>query len=574
MPLGEATESSPVRRPAGSNAVLRRRVGRGRVRGYEAVGQLLADADLRVVFSMLGGTNAPWIADGTARGAFRLVKTRHEATAVAAAAGYARARGTIGICSVTRGPGFANAINSLICAVRTHTPIVMIVGESPSPNEHSAQNIDQHGFTDLIGAGFHHVPTAGALGAAFHAAVRDAHWNGRPQVLSIGDAVLPGEVGTAVVADERVPDRTRPDAAAVSDAIDALERARRPVIIAGMGAVLADCREGLEGLAGLIGAQLATTLLANRFFSGHPADLGLSGGWAAPRTRQELRRADLVLGVGASLNQFTLSHGELFTDAVVIQCDVDPAAIALVAPPDVTLVGDAGLTIELLVAEWQRRRLGRRGAPPTPSRAEIAGSVLEVELDTDPRRGIDPRLAYRLLDQLLPADRVITTDSGRWLSPSLSLIDAPDAQSFIVGRGYGSVGLGIGTAVGAAVARPESKVVLLVGDGGLMMAAQDLDAIRLAGLDVTIVVLNDRQYGAERRPLARFDLPTDVVRQDPPDFVSLARVFGGDGVVVRTDTELSDLRLPPDGLFIVDVRIDPEVDGLHAVGPRGEAPRA
>lgn len=165
--------------------------------GYAAIPASLRAAGVRVVFAMLGGSNVPWIGEGVRTGAFKLVKTRHEETAVAAAAGYSRASGQVGVCSVTRGPGFANSINAMLACVATHVPVVLIVGESPSSNPDTNQNIGQREVADLIGAGFTHAARAADLPSAISAAVGRAIRYGIPQIVSTGDGSLDDDVADA-----------------------------------------------------------------------------------------------------------------------------------------------------------------------------------------------------------------------------------------------------------------------------------------------------------------------------------------------------------------------------------------
>nr|WP_292653227.1 thiamine pyrophosphate-binding protein [Nocardioides sp.] len=538
------------------------------VLGHVGVAQLLASRGFDTVFSMLGGTNVPWIGAGVADGLLRLVPTRHEATCVSAAVGYARSTGKVGLCSVSRGPGFANAVNALIAAQRNHSPIMLVVAESPSPDSMTAQNVDQRGFTELIGAGFHHAGTFAELPAALDAAVTAAEWDGQPQVLSLADRIVDEEIDDLPAG--RAPGRSRgaPDAASITTAVDMLAAASRPVIVAGQGAVHADAGAALADLAEETGAALATSVLANQLFAGHPHDLGLSGGWAPVASRATLRECDLVLVFGASFNQFTSGHGKLFSNPAVVQCDVNAAAVAEVVPVDLALIGDARDTAALLLDEWRLRELGRRQPPSLPSRHEIRESVHAVPLETS--TGLDPREVYRVLDEVLPPNRVIVTDSGRSLPTLISLVGTPSARDFLVGRGYGSIGLGLGTAIGASAGRPDAPVFLVCGDGGLMMSAQELDAVRLAGLDLTIIVMNDLQYGAEVKHLRKYGLPDDIAQQAPPDLVGLARVFEGSGQLVTTLDDLRGLTLPPHGLHLVDVRIDPEIEGTRALGPNAE----
>jgi thiamine pyrophosphate-dependent acetolactate synthase large subunit-like protein len=538
------------------------------VPGHEAVSEMLAARGFDTVFSMLGGTNVPWIGAGVESGRLRLVPTRHEATCVSAAVGYARSTGRIGLCSVSRGPGFANAVNALIAAVRNHSPLVMVVAESPSPDSMTAQNVDQRAFTELIGAGFHHARTLEEFAEALDAAVGAARWDGQPQVLSMADGMLHEQIAAAPPQASPGRERGTPDATSIERAVDLLVQAERPLILAGQGAVHAESRAELVALAEATGSRLATSILAAQLFAGHPQDLGISGGWAPVASRQALRAADLVLVFGASFNQFTAGHGKLYDDAVVIQCDVNPDAIGEVVPVDLPLVGDARSTAEALLAAWDARRPEPRLPPPPLSKATIRESVRAVPLDRS--NGLDPREVYQVLDEVLPPERLIVTDSGRTLPTLPTLVGTRTARDFLVGRGYGSIGLGLGTAIGAAAGRPDAHVVLVCGDGGLMMSAQELDAVRLAGLRLTIVVMNDLQYGAEIKHLRQYGLPDTIAQQAPPDLVRLAEAFDGVGTVVETLEELSALELRAAGLHLVDVRIDPEVEGSRALGTHGE----
>ena len=531
------------------------------MRGFEAIPELVQRAKVPVVFSMLGSTNVPWIGQGVESGAFRLVKTRHEETAVAAATGFSRATGLTGVCGVTRGPGFANSINPLIAATRSHVPLVLLVGESSSTR--LTQNIDQRGMTEVIGAGFRHIERGDALEGAFWEALHDAHYNGCPQVLSIADTLLE----TRVELSDHAPTmplgpHEPPNAESIAAAVDALAEAERPLILAGQGAVLADCREEIEELAHLTGARLATSLNANRFFSGHPRDLGLCGSWSPPLAREHIAESDVVFALGASLNRHTMAEGHAFGGAKVIHCEIDTGQPCLASSPELALLGDARSAVSSVLREWRRRGLGHRSAQgPMPTAEEIRASVRHSDLGHDPDRGLDLRQVYTTLNQKLPEDRIVVSDAGRHLGVLPSLVDARDARSWVVSRGYGSVGLGLGAAIGAAAAHPDRPVVLFCGDGGFMMAAQELDTVRVNELSLTVVIMNDEQYGAEVRYLSQYGLPGDVVKQPLPDIPALAEVFGGSGVVIRTDEELRQLRIPEDGLFLVDARIDPAVDG-------------
>jgi thiamine pyrophosphate-dependent acetolactate synthase large subunit-like protein len=191
---------------------------------------------------------------------------------------------------------------------------------------------------------------------------------------------------------------------------------------------------------------------------------------------------------------------------------------------------------------------------------------LQIDLGHDPARGLDIRQVFVTLDKKLPADRIVVSDAGRGVHSLPVMLNARDARSWLPSRGYGSLALGMGAAIGAAAAAPDRPVAVFCGDGGFMMAAQELDAIRLNELNVTVVVLNDEQYGDEVQYLRSNGLPTDVVRMSMPDTVMLARAFGGDGIVIESAAELADVELPSKGLFLIEARCDPQVNG-RAMSP-------
>ncbi|OZC55896.1 hypothetical protein CH267_13010 [Rhodococcus sp. 06-621-2] len=239
----------------------------------------------------------------------------------------------------------------------------------------------------------------------------------------------------------------------------------------------------------------------------------------------------------------------------------------MASPQELAVLGDARAVVEALVKEWDSRGLGvREPARPWPSLSEVKASMMKVDLGHDPSRGLDLRSAVAAFDERLPAERIIVTDSGRHMAPLPTLLGAPDARSWIVSRGYGSVGLGISAALGAATASTEKKVVLFCGDGGFMMGAQGLDCFRINDLDATIVILNDELYGAEVGCLRKYGLSTDIAHQTLPRIDLYAESLGGRGVVVRTFDDIAALDLNSPGLLFVDVRLDPEVNNFGAVG--------
>lgn len=539
-------------------------------RGFEAVPELLRRAGVDTVFGLLGGANAPWVAAGVELGHFQFIRTRHEEATITAAAGYSRATGRLGVCTTTRGPGFTNSINALIAATRGSVPLLYITGEGKSTKAKpfgASQEVDQEALSAIIGAGYHTVPDGKGLEETFWKAARAAMHTGRPQVLCLADRWFEDavELGPETSASLR-PD-VAPDEDSIRAVVDELQAAERPLILAGWGAVLADCRPQLVELAELTGARLANSLRANRYFAGHERDLGLCGSWSPDAVRRLINDADLVLSFGASLSRHTTESGAIFGGAKLVQCEIDEEARFHASSPELFLLADAGVAAGLLLDEWKKRDLPSRPAPgPAPSKNEIRAAFLAIDLKHDAARGLDPRAAYVALDDVFPKDRIVVTDNGRFIATVPSLIDAQDAKSWIVGNAYGSVGLGLGAAIGAAVAHPDRQVLLVTGDGGFAMAAQELDAIRLGGIDnLTVAIINDELYGSDVKYLRRFGLPNTVLYQPLPDIKALAAVYGGVGHVITDMAQLKDIDFATPGPTLLDIRVDPEVNVREAV---------
>jgi thiamine pyrophosphate-dependent acetolactate synthase large subunit-like protein len=243
---------------------------------------------------------------------------------------------------------------------------------------------------------------------------------------------------------------------------------------------------------------------------------------------------------------------------------VDPDARVKASPPSLALLGDAKRVTRAVIDEWNGRGLGRRPEPEdAPDWAQMQKSVLATDIGADASRGLDPRDVYVVMGDKLPRDRVIVIDGGRASYPAPALLDAIDGRSWLNSRGYGSVGLGIGAAIGAGVAVPGRQVALFCGDGGFMMAANELDTIRREHLNVTIVVLNDEQYGSEVKYCRRYNLKSAVTHYSMPDLPMLAQAYGGSGVTVSTRDELLGLQPSGRGLEVFDMRIDPDADATN-----------
>jgi thiamine pyrophosphate-dependent acetolactate synthase large subunit-like protein len=543
------------------------------MRGYELVANTLVELGIRHVFGLMGNGNLPWLSYAVDQNLFEYICVRHEATAVSAAAGYARTTGKIGVATTTHGPGLGNAFTALTAAARDNSPIVVVIGVPPLDNPTAMQRMDHATFAHLCGAGFNLCEDPEKMGMVLARAAQAAYSLKKPQVVAYYDDHFEKEVAAPdrPITKLRFRDAGRtPPADDIATAVDILAAAKKPLIIAGQGAVFAEARAAVEELGEHIGALFGDTMMSRHLFAGSPYAVGLMGISGHPMTDMLIKDADCVVAVGASLNFSQTRRFKQLAGKRVIHIDNQLANTPSFQKIDLSLIGDAEATLNALSAEWRRRNLGRREGARTPDTLERIRKfrVHREDQDVSTASGLDPRTVYMRINAMLPKDRIVVTDGGRVIETCMHIMEAGDGRSFLYCSGFAAIGVALGTAIGVAVARRDRTVVLVVGDGGFAITAQELDTIQRAGLQMLILVMNDRQYGFETRHIAHMKARGDHVsvkaaQCESLPFDGVARAYGGDGAVLATKAELDRFALAPDmlrGLYLLDVRVDPNFD--------------
>jgi thiamine pyrophosphate-dependent acetolactate synthase large subunit-like protein len=525
---------------------------------HELVGETLAGLGHRTMFGLLGSGNFR-LADHFARDCGgRWVWVRHEAAAVAAADAYAQVTRGLGVATVHQGPGFTNTLTALTAAVKERTPLLLVAGATARGRDVS-QTLDQGAVARSLGAEVAEIRGGETAVEDVERAAARALGARIPVLLAL-PLDLQDEEGERREPRPSGPlnaPRARPAPADVAAAADLIARSERPAILGGRGAVLAGAREALIALGDRVGAVLATSLVGNGLFAGHPRSLGVCGGFSSPLAARVLREADLVLAFGASLNQWTTMHGTALGDAEVIQCDVERQAIGRRHPAVLGLVGDAAECAEALLEELERRGVAQR----EPWDREAEGYVAAEDFDEQPGDGtLDPRRLVVELDRGMPAERTIVYDGGHFHWFPTAFLSVPDADGFVAAQGFQAVGQGLGIAVGAAAARPDRPVLALVGDGGAMMALGELDSIAAQELDVVVAIFNDGAYGAEVHHFGELGMPTELVEFGDRDFAAVARALGASAATVRSAEQLAEaLAVWNGGPLVLDCKVNPAV---------------
>ncbi|MFB8388309.1 thiamine pyrophosphate-binding protein [Microbacterium sp. NPDC055910] len=491
------------------------------------------------VFGVMGNGNA-WFLDAlvcdTPAG---YTAVRHEAGAVVAADAFHRASGRLAAATATYGAGFTNTLTALAEAVQAHVPLVLVVGDEPTSGPRP-WDVDQIALASAVGARTYTVGRADAA-ATTVIAIEHALTYRVPTVLAIPYDVATLDAGPVPdTLDPRLPEPLQPSPFARESVIElarALAAARRPFLLAGRGAWVSGAGDALGALAEATGAITAGTALGRGVFPATEFDLGVTGGFGAEGAMELIRDADVAVVFGASLNQFTMRFGELFSPATrVVQVDVAPTA----THPHVGgyIRGDARVVAEALNTELAALAATSSGWRESVDIARLRTQEPGDGVAADGR--LDPRSVAARIGELLPEDRVVVSDGGHFIGWANMYwpVASPD-RMMMVGTAYQSIGLGFPSVPGAALARPEATVVLTTGDGGGLMALADLEsAVRVAGGRGLTVVWNDAAYGAEVNLYGLKGVATGPMMIPDVDFAGLARAVGAEGVVVR---ELADL---------------------------------
>jgi thiamine pyrophosphate-dependent acetolactate synthase large subunit-like protein len=528
----------------------------------EAVAATLAGLGADTVFGVVGSGNFHVTNALISQGA-RYVAARHESGAACMADGWARTARRTGLLTVHQGPGLTNAVTGITEAAKSRTPLLVLAADVAGAAVTSNFRIDVAALTAAVGATPErlHSPASAAADAAraYHAATLQR----RTVVLAMPLDVQAGECARQPPAAGPVLGPVAPSADAADALAAALARARRPVFVAGRGARIAQAAPDLERLADACGALLATSAAAKGLFRGSPWDLDVSGGFATPLAAGLIGAADLIVGWGCALNMWTMRHGTLIgPEATVVQVDDDPAAIGAHRPVHLGVLGDVAGTARAALAALGDRfgdGLGYRTGD-VRSRIARAGRWRDVPYADESGGGrIDPRTLSITLDDLLPAERTVCVDSGNFMGYPSMFLSVPDADGFCFTQAYQSVGLGLASAIGAAIARPDRLTVAALGDGGALMGVSELETAVRLGLGMLVVVYNDDAYGAEVHHFGPDGHPLDVVRFPAADIAEIGRGFGCAGVTVRGPEDLAPVRDwlagPRDRPLVVDAKV-------------------
>jgi acetolactate synthase-1/2/3 large subunit/sulfoacetaldehyde acetyltransferase len=541
--------------------------------GGEAVAQVLARAGVGHVFGLLGGSMLELYDALYGSEAIRYVGARDERAAAHMADAYARITGGPGVVlGAQAGPGAANLVTGLAEAHLAYSPLVAIAGLVPRDHlgRDTFQEIDQQALFAPVTKRSFMVPSAERLPEMLHEALRLAMSGRRgPVVLNVPRDLFaapctPDEHHGRLAA----PGAGAPEARQLAAILDLLAAARAPVIVAGGGIKWSRGSAALATLAEALEIPVAASV-------GHgdvlPGDHPLFAGQMGPRGNRVANRltrdADLLIALGTRLgfNSTFHSHDYVTRDGAIVQLDVEPGAVGRYFPVEVGVVADARASAEALLAGARARGLTGDGwrAWTEDFKRERAALLAERQGEAErDDRPLSPLRVFGELRQNLPAEAIVTLDTGAMCLQAADRLRHDRAPGMVTPLDFGLVGFGYAAALGAAAAAPDRPVVAVMGDGAFGMTMIEITTAVQHGLPVVAVVLDNGAWGAEKAYQRDFFgaryLGADLVN---PPYDQVARLCGARGYAVSEPGETAAALRDALGAgepSVIHVRVDPD----------------
>src|SRR5579864_7688811 len=532
------------------------------------IGRDLAGYSARRCFGLLGTANFK-VSHALVENGVELITARHECNAASMADAYAKATGELTLVSVHSGPGLTNALTGIGEAAKSRTPLVVLAGDVPNGAVKNNFYVEQAEMVRAVGAVSERLHTVASAREDALRAVTRALRDRQTVVLS-----MPLDVQHAALASNLpplelppAPGRMQSDPQLVRRLADALGKAERPLILGGRGAVISGAEAALVALGDAASALFATSVCGHGLFANHPWSVGISGGFSSPVADELISESDVILAFGASLTQWTTKKGKLIAPgAVVAQVDIDAPKLGYQMPVQLAVHGDAKVTAQALLIEISKRGTSKAGRRNNAMRERIRSGDNHhfPHPDESSKDFIDPRTLSKAVDAILPTDRVVASDSGHFCGWVPRYLRVPNARASCLSHSFQSVGLGLPSAIGLAIANPGKLAVLGTGDGGFLMSMADMETAVRLGLRMCILVYNDASYAAEVHYFGRQGFSTDIVKFPDTDFAAIGRGYGARGLTVRTLADLEPVKAwvaeGCPGVLVIDGKINPKLE--------------
>ncbi len=502
------------------------------------------------------------------------VLVRHEQAAVHAADGYARATGEVGVALVTSGPGVTNAVTGIATAYMDSIPMVIITGQVPTPaiGLDAFQECDTVGITRPVVKHNFLVKDVRDLALTIKKAFHIAR-TGRPGPVVVD---IPKDVSLSRAAfayPERIEMRSynpvrRGHGGQIRKAVQLLLQAQRPYIYTGGGVILGNASAELRELSDLLGFPTTNTLMGlGAIPASDPRFLGMLGMHGTYEANMTMQHCDVLLAVCARFDDRVIGNPKHFASVArkIIHVDIDPSSISKRVRVDIPIVGDVKDVLQELITQL---RDGQQRPDPTALSAWWSQINQWRKRDCLAFKGSDtvikPQMVVDKLWQLTrERDTYVTSDVGQHQMWAAQYYRFEEPRRWINSGGLGTMGVGLPYAMGIKLAKPESDVFCITGEGSIQMCIQELSTCSQYKTPVKIVSLNNRYLGMVRQwqELDYEGRYSHSYMDALPDFVKLAEAYGHVGLLVEKPSDVEPalkeaIRLKDRTVFL-DVRTDP-----------------
>ena len=514
---------------------------------YEALAEAFIAEDVKDIFALLGDGNMHWSNSMVNKGA-NFTYTRHEHCAVSMAMAYARANDTVGVATVTCGPGLTQTMTALTTAAKARIPIVVFAGESPISKDWYNQVLDQEPFVKACGAEYFSIRHPKRIFTTVREVFFKAKNNNQPVVIGVPlDFQESKYEGNEKAKPSKLlgweNQKPEPDSNFINKAIDLISNSKKPILLAGLGAIKSDAKKECEEFADKIGALLSTTLPARGFFHDHPFSINLAGGFSSDITRKYFNDADLIISAGTSLASHAADAGKLYPNAKVIQIDLDPKPINQGrVSSHLWIQADVKKALQKINSEIEKKskKINTDKNWRDKNKIDQIKNNLPDTKEFKVKDGyLDPRLVVKELDKVLPKDFFMVNSSGHCSYYPAHMLGRSN-ENFLTIREFGAIGNGLSYSIGAAVAKKNKQVALIDGDGGFYMHIQELETVVRHNIKMLFIILNDEAYGSEIHKL-RHDGLSDVGAVFGKS--NLENIGQGFGLLSKKINKLEDIKI-------------------------------
>ncbi len=548
------------------------------MKGSRALLKTLEDRNVETMFGYPGGVVIP-IYDEMLESSIRHVLVRHEQCAAHMADAYARACGIPGVCLATSGPGATNLTTGVATAYADSSPMIAITGQvgTGSLGLGAFQEVDayslmmpitKHNFRVLD---INNMPNA--IAEAWYICQ-----SGRPGPVHIDVPVdqVNAQIDDRLVAEAEYhvkPQMT--DTSGLHEAADWIRAANRPVLMIGGGVITGNACPEVQKLAEMTNIPVITPMMGiGAISSKHPLNMGPLGMHGRVGALEIFKNSDLIIAIGTKFSDRTYSAHTDPAGCRVIHIDIDATEFNKHSNhPSVNLLCDAKKGTQMLI-----EALGGYVDIHTQWDSKVKDAKKKCPCDFN--YGCHPIVPQKVmyeLNKFLDDDVIVTTDVGQNQMWAMHYLDIRRPRQFISSGSFGTMGFGLPSAIGAKAAKPESKVITVTGDGGLLMVIQELATSVAEDLPVVICLLNNGWLGMVKQWQNLFwnSRYSSTKLDADPDFVKVAEAFGAKGIRVERAGEIADAfkqAFECDRTCLVEIKVDPEENITPMLPPNPQLP--